>query len=508
MLTRTIKHSLLAVAVASLLSACGSDNDDNNFSPRTVSGTAVDFYLANATVTFDDCNNSNNGNSVTTNAQGQFSFNTTAACNNSAITITGGTDTATGLPFTGTLKLKKTDLQNTASNKVVVSPLTSLDYYLTQANRANQLSTILTNLRIDTSLVNANNISSFDPVADGDAQTAAASFILQQLVTHIEDSLEAINTPDGESAISTEDATRIAFESILEHINDQPMFASQSVQINANLLTAILETAVDKAQDEITNPDVEIDTGIIDHIHTNITAVSEILNNVVQNADSGEALLDAIQSPVVQDQLQENLLLPQHNTFSLAGYNIDQLRASRADNPLNINLSNFENVLSTNFKLDNLKSSEATDTFRLGIQLLGQSGNRTESLYAILNNVQITFDQNGNIDSVYVPAGSSFAIRSSLAGVDVADVTLNNEISLDSNGEISLIDLVRNHPGINNYYNRYREKLSTGDTVQTILYVLPSTYALNPSYSMASGEITVGEQNFKGAAVIGYFRLN
>lgn len=57
------------------------------FAPKSISGTAVDFYLANATVKFDD----RNGLTTTTGAQGHL-LETTADCNNSAITITGGTD--------------------------------------------------------------------------------------------------------------------------------------------------------------------------------------------------------------------------------------------------------------------------------------------------------------------------------------------------------------------------------------------------------------------------------
>ena len=62
MFNNTFKYSVLAAALSALLAACGGSNNYNSeapFQPKTVSGTAVDFYLANATVQFDDCEDAN-----------------------------------------------------------------------------------------------------------------------------------------------------------------------------------------------------------------------------------------------------------------------------------------------------------------------------------------------------------------------------------------------------------------------------------------------------------------
>ena len=87
----TFKYSAITIALTALLSACGGGGgSDNNttapFPSKIISGKAVDFYLANATVQFDDCNDST-GNPVfvKTNANGQFQFNTTENCQNTAI---------------------------------------------------------------------------------------------------------------------------------------------------------------------------------------------------------------------------------------------------------------------------------------------------------------------------------------------------------------------------------------------------------------------------------------
>ena len=209
LLNKYIKYTFLATTITTLLTACaGSDGSNNSstapFTSKPISGAAVDFYLANATVKFDDCN----GLTTTTDAQGKFSFDTTADCNNSAITITGGTDIGTGLPFTGTLKIKKTDLQNISNNDLVASPLTSLEYYLGSGD----LQVVLNNLGLTT--VTAANIKSFNPITDGSAKEMAVIFTLQQLATQIEDNFQAINKSDGSVALTQEQATQIAFSTI------------------------------------------------------------------------------------------------------------------------------------------------------------------------------------------------------------------------------------------------------------------------------------------------------
>ena len=210
LLNKYIKYTFLATTITTLLTACaGSDGSNNSstapFASKSISGTAVDFYLANATVKFDDCN----GLTTTTDAQGQFSFKTTADCNNSAITITGGTDIGTGLPFTGTLKIKKTDLQNISNNDLVASPLTSLEYYLGSGD----LQVVLNNLGLTT--VTAANIKSFNPITDGSAKEMAVIFTLQQLATQIEDNFQAINKSDGSVALTQEQATQIDRKSVV-----------------------------------------------------------------------------------------------------------------------------------------------------------------------------------------------------------------------------------------------------------------------------------------------------
>ena len=61
LLNKYIKYTFLATTITTLLTACaGSDGSNNSstapFTSKPISGAAVDFYLKNATVKFDDCN--------------------------------------------------------------------------------------------------------------------------------------------------------------------------------------------------------------------------------------------------------------------------------------------------------------------------------------------------------------------------------------------------------------------------------------------------------------------
>ena len=58
LLNKYIKYTFLATTITTLLTACaGSDGSNNSstapFAPKSISGAAVDFYLANATVKFE-----------------------------------------------------------------------------------------------------------------------------------------------------------------------------------------------------------------------------------------------------------------------------------------------------------------------------------------------------------------------------------------------------------------------------------------------------------------------
>lgn len=115
----SFRFPLAACALAVLLSACGGGDASAPGAGSTRStGFAIDGYLAGATIV---CDTNADGNadvgeaSVTADSSGFFLF--TPACN-SALIATGGTNTDTGLPFSGKLRAP--------AGATVITPLTSL----------------------------------------------------------------------------------------------------------------------------------------------------------------------------------------------------------------------------------------------------------------------------------------------------------------------------------------------------------------------------------------------
>jgi hypothetical protein len=507
LLNKYIKYTFLATTITTLLTACaGSDGSNNSsaapFAPKSISGTAVDFYVKNATVKFDDCN----GVTTKTGEQGQFSFETTADCNNSAITITGGTDIGTGLPFTGTLKIKKTDLQKLSNNDLVASPLTSLEYYLGDAD----LQVVLNNLGLST--VKAADIKSYNPVTDGGAKEMAVIFTLQQLATQIEDNFQAINKSDGSVALTQEQATQIAFSTIASTLKTQgkTLFDSNGT-LQATALTEILNAAVDKAQATI--PNTPVDSNIKGNINTNITTVSTEINKIAQSGGKGEdlqaALNVALQDPNSPAQaIKESLKTPIYADFTLAGYSLATLKTSSPTAPLALSYANLDTALTVNFKLNNAKS-ELTDTIKLGFKLDGSRGTAKENLDVIIHNIQVTFKTDGTILSAKIPSNTKVNIASTLKDVTQLEFITQTDIVINvSNGSIPLASVVSSSPTLQKYYNLYIDKLAVNDLVQASAYVLPITYTVDPDLGLQNDTINVNGIQFQGSSLVAHFKLN
>ena len=508
LLNKYIKYTFLATTITTLLTACaGSDGSDNNsttpFASKSISGTAVDFYLKNATVKFDDCN----GLTTTTDAQGKFSFDTTADCNNSAITITGGTDIGTGLPFTGTLKIKKTDLQNISNNDFVASPLTSLEYYLGSGD----LQVVLNNLGLTTAT--AANIKSYNPVKHGSAKEMAVIFTLQQLATQIEDNFQAINKSDGSVALTQEQATQIAFSTIGSALKTQGknLFDS-SGKLQATALDEILTTAVTTAGTTINDPSTPIDPNIKGNINGNITTVSTAINSIILQPDGkGEDLQAALQTDankVALDVIKDSLKTPIYADFTLAGYSLAALKTSSAAAPLALSYANLDTALAVNFKLNNTKS-ELTDTIKLGFKLNGSRGALKENLDVIISNIQVTFKTDGTILSAKIPSNTKVNIASTLKDVTQLEFITQTDIVINvSNGSIPLASVVSSSPTLQKYYNLYIDKLAVNDLVQASAYVLPITYTVDPALGLQNDTINVNGIQFQGSTLTAHFKLN
>ncbi len=506
MLKHSLKLTALAAATSLLLSACGGSDNDHGaspFVPKTVQGVAVDFYVGGATISLDDCD----GVTTETNDEGKFNFTTTRACNESAMTVTGGTDLVTGLPFTGTLKIKKTNLQNWSSrNLLVASPLTTLEYYVSSAQ---ELQTILDNLGIKNA--NASNLSTFNPVSSGTAQEMASIFVLQQLITQIEDSLQALPNSEGNAALSLEEATTLAVNAITQTLKtpNQSLFDSTGA-ISPTQLSAVLEAAVNIANEKLEEKgeEIRVPEQLAGQVQGNIQNLSDVVATVLTTGGSANDLVNALEdNEGVLEQIQDIVKTPFINSFSLASYSLEQIKNSTAAAPLLINRTDINNTARITFAMVNT-TTNVNESAEVGFKLVANRNALEETLDVYLDKLNIVFNEDGLIQSATIPAGATFKIASSLGSITNGTFEAASDISIASNGSISLYDMVQQNSTLANYYDQYFNLLRAEDKITVTAVVAPRMYVIDPKLGLNSGSVTVGDTSLNGFALTGHFKLN
>ncbi|WP_435337481.1 hypothetical protein [Acinetobacter sp. LH3_13] len=506
MLKHSIKLTALAAATSLLLSACGGSSSGGGstpFTPKSVQGVAVDFYVGGATVSFDDCD----GVTAETDADGKFNYTTTQACNESALTVTGGTDLVTGLPFTGTLKVKKTKLQDLGSSTVLVaSPLTTLEYYVSSAQ---ELNTILANLGITN--INASNLSTFDPVSSGTAQEMASIFVLQQLITQIEDSLQALPNSEGNAALSLEEATALAINAVIETLKtpNQPLFDSTGT-ISPTQLSAVLEAAVNTANEKLEEKGAEIQVPeqLAVQVQGNIQTLSDLVATVLTTGESANDLVNAIENNEgLLEQIQDIVKTPLINSFSLASYSLEQIKNSTAAAPLLVNRTDINNTARITFAMANT-TTNVNESAEVGFKVVANRNALEETLDVYLDKLNIVFNTDGSIQSATIPAGATFKIASSLGSITNGTFEAASDISIASNGSISLYDMVQQNSTLATYYNQYFNLLRAEDKITVTTVVAPRMYVIDPELGLNSGSVTVANTSLNGFALTGHFKLN
>lgn len=506
MLKHSLKLTALAAATSLLLSACGGSSSGGGstpFTPKSVQGVAVDFYVGGATVSFDDCD----GVTTETDADGKFNYTTTQACNESALTVTGGTDLVTGLPFTGTLKVKKTKLQNLGSSTVLVaSPLTTLEYYVSSAQ---ELNTILANLGITN--INASNPSTFDPVSSGTAQEMASIFVLQQLITQIEDSLQALPNSEGNAALSLEEATALAINAVIETLKtpNEPLFDSTGA-ISPTQLSAVLEAAVNTANEKLEEKGAEIQVPeqLAVQVQGNIQTLSDLVATVLTTGESANDLVNAIENNEgLLEQIQDIVKTPIINSFSLASYSLEQIKNSTAAAPLLVNRTDINNTARITFAMANT-TTNVNESAEVGFKVVANRNALEETLDVYLDKLNIVFNTDGSIQSATIPAGATFKIASSLGSITNGTFEAASDISIASNGSISLYDMVQQNSTLANYYNQYFNLLRAEDKITVTTVVAPRMYVIDPELGLNSGSVTIANTSLNGFALTGHFKLN
>ncbi|WP_180079732.1 hypothetical protein [Acinetobacter sp. YH12058] len=269
MLKHSLKLTALAAATSLLLSACGgsSSGGGSNSPAPTIKGLAVDGPLAGATVTFVDCNNAQ----VETDNEGNFTF--PQGCTSSKLTVTGGIDTATDLPFTGEIKAPQR-AQN-EQNLIVVSPITtliqaSIDAGASPAQATQQIAAALNLSDVD--------LLSADPMKN--QEVYAKTVAVQQMVEQIQ---AVVASLDGSTTQA--ELNRAAFTALQEALSDSDEDLTSTATISAAISATVEAVKADLPAE------LKADSTVLDNVKTNLAALSaEVISSNVQSVET--AILD------------------------------------------------------------------------------------------------------------------------------------------------------------------------------------------------------------------------
>ena len=287
MLKNITKLSCLAASI-SMLIACGgggSKGDNGYVPPPSVSpttGRAVDGPLAGSTVTFIDCENK----TTETDSTGNFTF--PENCSSSRLSINGGIDIATDLPFTSTL----TAPISNGSLTVVITPITTLITTL-GTDQANTLAVTLG--------LNGVNLLSADPTRNKVLYAKTVS--VQQLVEEIVQAIAALG-----GNVSAEDLNKAAFEALANALKNAPA-GSDPLQ-NTAIISAALSATLDAVksglpediQQNLDNVKANLSSLIATSIANHIRAINEAIMNMTfnPNADNTQAIKNETKTAIAK----------------------------------------------------------------------------------------------------------------------------------------------------------------------------------------------------------------
>ena len=356
MVSKYLKYSVLALSVAALLSACGGGGgggDNSSTVSNQVNGKAIDGYLADATIQFDNCEGKP---TIKTDTTGSFSFNPNnlGTCTDYSMTVTGGTDLLLKTPFTGSLKVKD---DGSFKNKtaVTISPLTTLKANFTGSNEDFQK--VLTNLGFPANT----DINNYDPISSKDPVSESKLAVVQQLIQNIE---------NAEGSITK----------LVEEIKDSttPLFTSATSSLNQTTLNSIL-TEVPTTSVVNSSNLISLADKLNDYATVATGSLSEYIENLTKTdeADNIKDLADQLIKPSTYYQ-----------TFTFASFETKDLKA--ADTADKANSISSTNILE-NLKLKIAATTDIADlkdelqlAFDLEIQNKGQ-------IKAICNKVELSF---------------------------------------------------------------------------------------------------------------------
>lgn len=518
------KTTALALATSSLLLAgCGGSSSDNDGAAPTTpatqaSGKAVDFYLSGATVTFEDCTGKP---TATTTADGSFAY--PQGCNDTALTIRGGVDIGTQLAFTGVLKAPKVQ----AAGLRIASPLTTL---IANSPDAATAASVLAKLGLSSSsalvvdpmtdkellqktvvvqqfadqiqktLLQLSDSAGGSLTAE-QAAVAASTALSSSIQKTSGNSVDLTQVTLAQSAV--EGAIRNATANLPDSIkNNIDTIARNTAAVAAATIAEKVSSVNDTMATVVinANPAATLNAlgAKLDTIKANSTsaAAANLINsvyNALDQASISPALLAQLGAATASDQgianalSQVNSLLPVSKQIpaselsNLDAYkNFLEMASLSVNNRESFNLPTIEKSLIAGQEL----SVESLNNIQLKLSKNGSpfQGNSTDvrvgvsysingnQLDFIISKVTMTFNTNGSLASVVVPANTAFFYRTSASPVvqgtstnQAADnlVVMNGAVSLPLDNFLNRVTNVAGPA-----FNKALYTPKSGDTVK------------------------------------------
>jgi hypothetical protein len=392
-----------------------------------VSGKAVDFYLSGSTVTFLDCDNK----TAVTNGTGDFTF--PAGCTKSALTVTGGTDIGTGLPFAGVLQAPALDSKDGVIQ--VASPLTTLAVQL----GSGQVAPLAAGLGLA-----GKDLTTLDPMRDAAALRAAV--VVQQLVDHVAKTLTGLATG---GTLTSADTAAAASKAVANAVASAPGTADLT---SVALVTNVVSSAVQNAQAGLP-AELRSDIGVVAAnvaalaapvITTQVASVSTALEAVDLGSSPTETLAALTESGslnIVSESAQSTTttaLVQAVTTDGLTDASITSRLAELGDAVSTGNTAEIQQVAAQLGSavdagaVNNLANAVGLNNYLLlsNLTINGVSYPITDTISATggtLSAIQVAVTQNGNAFNggpSQVRAGLSYTYGGNQVDVIIENVTL------------------------------------------------------------------------------------
>lgn len=319
--------SMAVVAIALLVSGCGNESKKNNGSDNgsktpatsttTISGTAVDGYISNATACLDKNVNGtcdSDEPTVQTNENGKFIF-TDIDVNSSnlliPVIVTGGTDMATGKPFQGSVS---GIINTTDANKIfIASPLTSLVTNVFIASKDKSLTT-LTNIKKKIASSLDINVTKLDANPMKDKKV----FVIVQMIQQTKQLILTSAMKHNSGSMIKEELSKSIEETMVASVqngsdvnrtkiivNLQKKQADISIPSNEQDFISKQTTEIKNTLDKVvTKPSVTIDNLVEQQKH--IETVLEEASKRIENAEYG-SIIPVIGAPVANAGNDQNV---------------------------------------------------------------------------------------------------------------------------------------------------------------------------------------------------------